>query len=63
MPTWLVNLGLILLERYLPKIIEGFKKKLAAQKENAEVKRDLKKAVKIKNRQHRADNILNALKR
>ena len=63
MPAWIVNILLLLLERYLPKLVQGAANKWDQQRKNAEVKNDLKKATKIKDRQHRADNILNALKR
>jgi len=63
MPAWLVNILLLVLERYLPKLINGATKKWERSKEVAEVKNDLKKATKLKDRMHRADNILNGLKR
>ena len=63
MPVWLVNLLLVLLEKFGERILQGASNKWDRMQKEAEDKDDIKKAVKIKNRKHRSDNILNILKR
>ena len=63
MPVWLVNLLLVLLEKFGERILQGASNKWDRMHKEAEDKNDIKKAVKIKDRKHRADNIINILKR
>ena len=63
MPAWLVNLLLILLEKFGERILQNVSNKWDRMHKEAEDKDDIKKAVKIKNRKHRADNLINILKR
>lgn len=59
----IVKLVESLIQKGIPFLVEWSSKKLAIASENTDVKKNLKKAVKIKDRQHRADNILNTIKR
>ena len=63
MPVWVVNLLLVLLEKFGERILQSASNKWARMQQEAEDRDDIKKAVKIKDRKHRADNIINILKR